>query len=202
LPISAARVATRAAGPIARSRSHTTVSPDRLPASSTERTAPDAGPPPLRPHDNTDNRPVPISAPGNAACRSDIATRPEFTSKPGHRSPSRRSRPTSRSIPPPSAPQSTSRADVPSRAARAATAPASTELPAPPRAPTTATTAPCSSARSEEHTSELQSRFDIVCRLLLVKKNNKRGRKLTRFNRLLLNLPSSNFRHIQSLNQQ
>src|SRR5699024_12552965 len=27
--------------------------------------------------------------------------------------------------------------------------------------------------RSEEHTSELQSRFDIVCRLLLEKKNNK-----------------------------
>src|SRR5699024_11763082 len=27
------------------------------------------------------------------------------------------------------------------------------------------------SARSEEHTSELQSRFDLVCRLLLEKKN-------------------------------
>src|SRR5699024_12114218 len=27
--------------------------------------------------------------------------------------------------------------------------------------------------RSEEHTSELQSRFDLVCRLLLDKKNNK-----------------------------
>src|SRR5437868_10289890 len=27
-------------------------------------------------------------------------------------------------------------------------------------------------ARSEEHTSELQSRFDIVCRLLLEKKND------------------------------
>src|SRR5438067_9310429 len=27
--------------------------------------------------------------------------------------------------------------------------------------------------RSEEHTSELQSRFDIVCRLLLDKKNDK-----------------------------
>src|SRR5699024_11896777 len=27
--------------------------------------------------------------------------------------------------------------------------------------------------RSEEHTSELQSRFDLVCRLLLEKKNNK-----------------------------
>src|SRR5699024_12349899 len=28
-------------------------------------------------------------------------------------------------------------------------------------------------ARSEEHTSELQSRFDLVCRLLLEKKNRK-----------------------------
>src|SRR5699024_11295503 len=28
--------------------------------------------------------------------------------------------------------------------------------------------------RSEEHTSELQSRFDLVCRLLLEKKNTKR----------------------------
>src|SRR5699024_12621881 len=28
-----------------------------------------------------------------------------------------------------------------------------------------------SCVRSEEHTSELQSRFDLVCRLLLVKKN-------------------------------
>src|SRR5438067_5898063 len=30
------------------------------------------------------------------------------------------------------------------------------------------------SLRSEEHTSELQSRFDLVCRLLLEKKNNTR----------------------------
>src|SRR5207249_5603707 len=30
---------------------------------------------------------------------------------------------------------------------------------------------PC--PRSEEHTSELQSRFDLVCRLLLEKKNKK-----------------------------
>src|SRR5438067_4940427 len=28
--------------------------------------------------------------------------------------------------------------------------------------------------RSEEHTSELQSRFDLVCRLLLEKKKNRR----------------------------
>src|SRR5699024_11690458 len=29
--------------------------------------------------------------------------------------------------------------------------------------------------RSEEHTSELQSRFDLVCRLLLEKKDNRRA---------------------------
>src|SRR5438067_6094454 len=34
------------------------------------------------------------------------------------------------------------------------------------------------SARSEEHTSELQSRFDLVCRLLLEKKKNKEYHKL------------------------
>src|SRR5207249_11745271 len=32
--------------------------------------------------------------------------------------------------------------------------------------------------RSEEHTSELQSRFDLVCRLLLEKKKNGRNRGL------------------------
>src|SRR5437868_8153872 len=32
------------------------------------------------------------------------------------------------------------------------------------------------SVRSEEHTSELQSRFDLVCRLLLEKKKNQRIR--------------------------
>src|SRR5216683_5543229 len=31
--------------------------------------------------------------------------------------------------------------------------------------------------RSEEHTSELQSRSDLVCRLLLEKKKNKKKRK-------------------------
>src|SRR2546422_8109761 len=33
--------------------------------------------------------------------------------------------------------------------------------------------APLRGARSEEHTSELQSRLHLVCRLLLEKKNNK-----------------------------
>src|SRR5699024_12727409 len=34
-------------------------------------------------------------------------------------------------------------------------------------------------ARSEEHTSELQSRFDLVCRLLLEKKKKKKKNELT-----------------------
>src|SRR5699024_12130214 len=37
--------------------------------------------------------------------------------------------------------------------------------------------------RSEEHTSELQSRFDLVCRLLLEKKNNKGYRYINMDNR-------------------
>ena len=36
--------------------------------------------------------------------------------------------------------------------------------------------------RSEEHTSELQSRFDLVCRLLLEKKKNKEKQKKLRKN--------------------
>src|SRR5437868_10517041 len=38
------------------------------------------------------------------------------------------------------------------------------------------TTGASSTFRSEEHTSELQSRFDLVCRLLLEKKKKKRTR--------------------------
>src|SRR5699024_11744042 len=38
-------------------------------------------------------------------------------------------------------------------------------------------TAPRFCIRSEEHTSELQSRFDLVCRLLLEKKNKKKNDK-------------------------
>src|SRR5206468_6726362 len=34
--------------------------------------------------------------------------------------------------------------------------------------------------RSEEHTSELQSRSDLVCRLLLEKKNKKNKRRVVR----------------------
>src|SRR5438105_5671149 len=36
-----------------------------------------------------------------------------------------------------------------------------------------------SSGRSEEHTSELQSRVDLVCRLLLEKKKKKEEKKKT-----------------------
>src|SRR3989449_3137793 len=39
--------------------------------------------------------------------------------------------------------------------------------------------APSSAARSEEHTSELQSRLHLVCRLLLEKKKNKTRRAET-----------------------
>src|SRR5260221_3943639 len=35
--------------------------------------------------------------------------------------------------------------------------------------------APVKSPRSEEHTSELQSHSDLVCRLLLEKKKNRQG---------------------------
>src|SRR5207249_10649873 len=35
-------------------------------------------------------------------------------------------------------------------------------------------------SRSEEHTSELQSRFDLVCRLLLEKKKNKKSKEEVR----------------------
>src|SRR5699024_12347851 len=37
---------------------------------------------------------------------------------------------------------------------------------------------PARRGRSEEHTSELQSRFDLVCRLLLEKKNTYSGSNL------------------------
>src|SRR5438309_7238701 len=39
--------------------------------------------------------------------------------------------------------------------------------------------------RSEEHTSELQSQFHLVCRLLLEKKKKKLTQKLTKFERTL-----------------
>src|SRR5437868_14787996 len=39
---------------------------------------------------------------------------------------------------------------------------------------------PRGETRSEEHTSELQSRFDLVCRLLLEKKKSKQSTTITR----------------------
>src|SRR5437868_13078610 len=41
------------------------------------------------------------------------------------------------------------------------------------------------SGRSEEHTSELQSRFDLVCRLLLEKKKQLQSRSITQCTSLL-----------------
>src|SRR5207249_9130554 len=41
---------------------------------------------------------------------------------------------------------------------------------------------PSSSTRSEEHTSELQSRFDLVCRLLLEKKKKLSKNTCQRYN--------------------
>src|SRR5438067_6147645 len=46
------------------------------------------------------------------------------------------------------------------------------------------------SARSEEHTSELQSRFDLVCRLLLEKKKKHIKTELNTNERLPLSLTS------------
>src|SRR2546429_5845441 len=42
--------------------------------------------------------------------------------------------------------------------------------------PAVSDVAGCNTARSEEHTSELQSRLHLVCRLLLEKKNTYRWR--------------------------
>src|SRR5699024_11510249 len=55
-------------------------------------------------------------------------------------------------------------------AARAVQASAPTQTAATPTAP-----------RSEEHTSELQSRFDLVCRLLLDKKHRQTKTQVTPF---------------------
>src|SRR5690349_23990618 len=53
--------------------------------------------------------------------------------------------------------------------------------PTPPAAALTSTVLPrggiCLGRRSEEHTSELQSRRDLVCRLLLEKKKKKKKKK-------------------------
>src|SRR5207249_12310494 len=58
----------------------------------------------------------------------------------------------------------------PARRAAAPTGPPRGGRPTTGRAAIPGSTRPA--RRSEEHTSELQSRFDLVCRLLLEKKNN------------------------------
>src|SRR2546430_6511413 len=50
---------------------------------------------------------------------------------------------------------------------------ASAAAPAAPQQPACAGKAICADARSEEHTSELQSQSNLVCRLLLEKKKKK-----------------------------
>src|SRR2546428_4787020 len=45
--------------------------------------------------------------------------------------------------------------------------------------------------RSEEHTSELQSRSDLVCRLLLEKKKNRHAKNITASIRMWVRLLSS-----------
>src|SRR2546422_5559055 len=49
-------------------------------------------------------------------------------------------------------------------------------------APTFPSRRGCASTRSEEHTSELQSRLHLVCRLLLEKKKKARPRRQRRYN--------------------
>src|SRR5437868_12963691 len=53
--------------------------------------------------------------------------------------------------------------------------------------------------RSEEHTSELQSRFDLVCRLLLEKKNNNAHDHLCIRTIEYLSRSSNNIDRIESL---
>src|SRR5690606_40403877 len=51
--------------------------------------------------------------------------------------------------------------------------------PPPPCPPATSISCRCSARRSEEHTSELQSRENLVCRLLLEKKNTQKASQLS-----------------------
>src|SRR5438105_7373971 len=60
--------------------------------------------------------------------------------------------------------------------------PSASRIPAPPRTRAAEPPPPRHRLRSEEHTSELQSRVDLVCRLLLEKKkkNNNLDHRLRR----------------------
>src|SRR5207249_8767393 len=53
----------------------------------------------------------------------------------------------------------------------------------------------CASKRSEEHTSELQSRFDLVCRLLLEKKKANLSLKISA--NAKYSKPQNNLHHIE-----
>src|SRR5690349_23856605 len=51
--------------------------------------------------------------------------------------------------------------------------------------------------RSEEHTSELQSRRDLVCRLLLEKKKKKKKKTLKQSKKQKINLQLQKLQHTQ-----
>src|SRR3712207_7458590 len=74
-----------------------------------------------------------------------------------------------------------SRGDPPARGTRRTSTPPPPAGPAPCRC----WRSPCRAGRSEEHTSELQSRQYLVCRLLLEKKTNQ---KITHLNSNLANI--------------
>src|SRR5437868_12030075 len=55
----------------------------------------------------------------------------------------------------------------------------------------------CTVTRSEEHTSELQSRFDLVCRLLLEKKKKKKTQHNPNNKNNILQINTINIYNIQ-----
>src|SRR5438034_8472230 len=60
------------------------------------------------------------------------------------------------------------------------------------RAPTRIDTGNCQRRRSEEHTSELQSHSDLVCRLLLEKKKKKKKKKKIKKNKNKIRITHNN----------
>src|SRR2546430_7619051 len=67
------------------------------------------------------------------------------------------------------------------------------------RCPQSACTTSSNPQRSEEHTSELQSQSNLVCRLLLEKKKKKKKNKTSREQRNKQKNNYSYLRHIQLL---
>src|SRR5205809_4564742 len=53
--------------------------------------------------------------------------------------------------------------------------------------------------RSEEHTSELQSRLHLVCRLLLEKKKKKINNKIIKHGIIIINNRNNNCAHLYTL---